>query len=63
MQLKLARIERGMNQFALAAILGSSQTAASKIETGKQRPSLEQVFIIEREFGIPAESWADKVAA
>lgn len=62
MQLKLARIERGLNQVRLAAILGASQTATSKIENGIQQPSLEQVFIIEREFGIPAESWLKAAA-
>jgi len=62
MQLKLARIERGLNQVGLAAILGASQTATSKIENGIQQPSLEQVFIIEREFGIPAESWLKAAA-
>jgi transcriptional regulator with XRE-family HTH domain len=60
MQLRLARIGRKMDQFDLAALLGVSQTTASRIETGRQLPSLRQAVKLEQKFGIPPAAWITK---
>ncbi len=60
MQLRLARVELGLNQAELATILETNQASASRIETGKQLPSLKEAIAIERRFGIPASAWVAK---
>ena len=61
--LKVERTRRGMNIPAVAALLGCSTKYASMIERDMcPTVGLKIAFTIEREFGIPAESWI-KVAA
>lgn len=59
MQLRLARIARCMYLSDLATV-GLNASSASRIENGKQRPTLDQAIAIEREFGIPASAWASR---
>jgi transcriptional regulator with XRE-family HTH domain len=59
MKLKLARIARSMNQTEVADLLRVSTGNVSRIETGKQIPTLEQAVVIEKAFGIAPAEWIE----
>lgn len=62
-KLRAARAKRGLSQHKLGILLGCTGQYVGLMENGKL-PSigLELAFAIERELGIPAETWL-KVAA
>ena len=56
-QLRVIRVFRDMNQFAVAKVLGVDNSYVSLIENGYRVPDEKLRSKIEREFGIPASSW------
>lgn len=52
------RLEKlGLSQRDLSLRLDVSTAAVSRWISGERTPSLEMAFLLERELGIPAESW------
>jgi putative transcriptional regulator len=53
------RVERGMSQVELAAVLGVSRQTVISIEGGRYSPSLPLAFRIARVFVMPVEELFD----
>ena len=51
LELKIARIRRGMTQEELGQKIGRDQTLISKIEKGQRNPSLETLKLLCQELG------------
>lgn len=49
--------EMGLSQHDLSVRLGVSAGAVSRWVSGERQPSLEMALLLQRELGIPAESW------
>lgn len=57
--LKAWRKERDLTQFALAQLVGCSDTLIALIETGRRQPSYENALAMAEAFGIDLEVLAD----
>lgn len=55
--------ERGLSQQQLEKDLDVSAGIVSRWLAGKRVPSLEMAMRMERELGVPAESWLEPAAA
>ena len=54
-EVKVLRVEAGLSQGALAAVLGVSRQTINAIETGRYDPSLGLAVKVARYFGRPVE--------
>lgn len=52
MTLKAARVNRGLNQEEAAKLIGVSKTTVCSWETYKTYPTVEQLPLIERAYGV-----------
>ena len=51
--LRTARIARGLSQQQAADLVGLSQSAWSRVESGKTMPQRETLLLISRQFDVP----------
>lgn len=61
-QLSTRLDEIGLSRTDLSVRLEVSTAAISRWISGERTPSLEKAFLLERELGIPAESWLRKAS-
>lgn len=61
-RLRELREGRGLTQLQLAYILDVTPAAISLWETGQRCPDAEHVYRMERELGLPAETWLRRAA-